>query len=278
MGVLITRLVENATSNAVGSRSFTRLETVGGMGKMAVGVVRTAFTTRGWFDEALEEASAASKRSFGPLLLSHFVYLVGFGILLFGLVVANLGLLDREGGFVNIVWTREISTWVTGMVFAGVVGSAMAADLGARKIREELDALAVLGVPTMRTLVLPRVAALTMVAPVLAMVSLVIVSSVNLLLAPPVLGFSRGVWIDSWVMSLHSTDVFFVVVLKMTIIGFFVGVVSCYKGLTTSAGAEGVGRAVNETVVLTFLGIWLINSVFNLAYGALFPAASAMRG
>jgi phospholipid/cholesterol/gamma-HCH transport system permease protein len=65
---------------------------------------------------------------------------------------------------------------------------------------------------------------------------------------------------------------------KNVVLGFFVGVVACHKGLTCKAGAEGVGRAVNQTVVITFFGIWLFNSVFNLGYLTVFPDAAQFRG
>lgn len=244
-------------------------------GQTLAAAVRPPFR---WVGGALVEAGSAARRSMWPLLISHAVYLVGFGILLFGLVLTKLGLVDREAGVVCVIWTREISTWVTGMIFAGVVGAANTADLGARKIREELDALDVLGVPQIPSLILPRVLGLTIAAPLLSLLSLLVMNSLNFMLAPGSLGFSRSVFVDSLVNNLHTEDILFTVILKMLVLGFFVGVVSCYKGLACRQGAEGVGRAVNETVVITFFGIWLFNSFFNLAYFALFPDVAVFRG
>ena len=57
-----------------------------------------------------------------------------------------------------------------------------------------------------------------------------------------------------------------------------VGVIACQKGLSSRPGAEGVGRAVNESVVLMFVAIWLFNSIYNLAYLSLFPDATTLEG
>jgi phospholipid/cholesterol/gamma-HCH transport system permease protein len=66
--------------------------------------------------------------------------------------------------------------------------------------------------------------------------------------------------------------------LKHLLMGVWIGAVACQKGLSSKGGAEGVGRAVNQTVVLSFLGIWIINSVFNTAYLTAFPSVVIAKG
>ena len=66
--------------------------------------------------------------------------------------------------------------------------------------------------------------------------------------------------------------------IKHSILGFLIGVVACQKGLSARGGAEGVGRAVSETVVITFVAIWLINSLFNTAYLTVVPEALGLKG
>jgi phospholipid/cholesterol/gamma-HCH transport system permease protein len=170
-----------------------------------------------------------------------------------------------------------VCAWVTCMIFAGVAGSAVTSDLGARKIREELDALAVLGVDRVRSLVVPRVVAMTVAAPVLGMLAVAIAQGVNYAIAPAHLGVAPAVHRDSLVSNILPLDLY-ASIIKYLIIGFFVGVVSCQKGLASSGGSEGVGRAVNQTVIITFFGIWLFNSLFNLAYFTLFPDVAVPRG
>jgi phospholipid/cholesterol/gamma-HCH transport system permease protein len=249
------------------------------MGSLAVTTVRRAarppFT---WIPEAIVELSTSVRRCIIPLAVSHTVYLIGYGIILIGAVLGNIGVIDRQPGAILLIWDREIATWITAMIFAGVVGSAVSADIGARKIREELDALDVLGVRRLDTLVVPRVMAMTVAAPVLALISLAIVLIVNFFVGPVALGYSHGIYVDNLIANIQPLDILLTTVVKNLFIGFFVGVVACHKGLTCKSGAEGVGRAVNQTVVLTFFGIWMFNSLFNLAYVTVFPDAALLRG
>jgi phospholipid/cholesterol/gamma-HCH transport system permease protein len=262
-----------------GTRLWEALESAGGMGALAVRTVRIAARPPfGWVRSATVEASIGIRRALIPLAISHAAYLIGFGIILFGLILTNLGVVEREAGAMFTIWAREIATWITAMIFAGIVGSAVTADLGARRIREELDALAVLGVDQVRSLVVPRVMATTLIAPVLALISLLMVVVINYVVAPAHLVYTHGVFQDNLAQSIFPADLIAPMVIKNTVIGFFVGVVACHKGLTCKLGAEGVGRAVNQTVVITFFGIWMFNSFFNLAYLSLFPNAAVFHG
>jgi phospholipid/cholesterol/gamma-HCH transport system permease protein len=261
------------------STTYERLQSAGDMGALAVSTLKLAVRPPfAWFRDTIVEISTMTKRCLLPLLVSHGVYLIGYGIILFGAILANIGVIERESGAMFIIWVREIATWITGMIFAGVVGSAITADLGARKIREELDALDVLGVRKVDTIVVPRVVATTIAMPLLVIVSLLWITFLNFIIAPLTLDFSAGVWFHNLKANILPTDLLFTVLIKNVVLGFFVGVVACHKGLTCKAGAEGVGRAVNQTVVITFFGIWLFNSVFNLGYLTLFPDTAQFRG
>jgi phospholipid/cholesterol/gamma-HCH transport system permease protein len=262
----------------LGSRAYDSLRSAGEMGVIAVQSVAAWFRPPyRWLPEAMIEASKAFRRCIIPLALSVSVFIIALSVLVFGNLLHELGATDREAGGMWIAFTREVCVWVTGMVFAGVAGSAIAADLGARKIRDELDALAVLGVDKVRALVVPRVFATTVACPVLGIMATTIVVGVNYAAAPGHLHLAPAVWRNSLIGDILPLDLY-AVLIKYTIIGFFVGVVACHKGLSSKAGAEGVGRAVNQTVVITFFGVWLINTLFNLAYLTVFPQTAILRG
>jgi phospholipid/cholesterol/gamma-HCH transport system permease protein len=262
-----------------GTTAFLRLKRAGEMSGLAVRSVRYAVTPPfDWLGEATVIGADAMRRCVRPLAISHGSYVVGFGVILFGGVIATLGSPERLAGGLWFAWTREICTWITMMVFAGVVGSSMAADIAARKIRDELDALQVLGIDQMRSLVLPRVLACTVAAAVLAVLSTAFVTGINYLMAPEYLHFSRAAFRDSLASFIYVQDIVLTMVVKNAILGFFVAVVACYKGLSSEPGTEGVGRAVNQCVVITFFGIWLFNSLFNLAYVSLLPNLVALKG
>jgi phospholipid/cholesterol/gamma-HCH transport system permease protein len=248
---------------------------MGGLAVKIIGVaVRRPYS---WVPDAIVETSKVLRRCLIPLALSVSTFILALAILVFGNLLHELGATDREAGGMWIAFTREVCVWITGMVFAGVAGSAITADLGARKVREELDALAVLGVDKVKSLVVPRVIATTIAAPVLGILATTIVTGVNYAIAPGHLHLSPAVWRDSLVGDIIPLDLY-AVLIKYTMIGCFVGVVSCHKGLSSKAGAEGVGRAVNQTVVITFFGVWLINTLFNLAYLTVFPQTAILRG
>lgn len=262
-----------------GTRMWDRFRALGDMGSLAVQVIRIAVVNPSlWIRDAIVEISIAFRRCAVPLVISHTVYVVGYGILLFGILIVNLGITERIASAFFLIWGREIATWITAMIFAGIVGSAVTADLGARKIREELDALAVLGVKEVRALVVPRVMAMTIALPVLAMLSLMCVMTVSGLVATQLFGFSIGVFKDNMFGNIFPLDLIVTMALKNAILGFFVGIVACYKGISSKPGAEGVGRAVSETVMITFFGIWLFNSLYNLLYLTLLPNAAVLKG
>jgi phospholipid/cholesterol/gamma-HCH transport system permease protein len=254
------------------------LSGAGEMGSLAVRTARTAVTPPfPWLRDWVLEYSIALRRCIIPLSISISLYLIGFGVLVFGTVLLNLGVAERISGGLYIASVREVATWITMMVFAGIAGSAITADLGARKTREELDARSVLGVDSVRALVVPRVLATTAAGMSLALLALLMSQIALYLTAPSHLGFSPGVYRDNAIHNVIPSDLY-ASLIKHAFLGFFVGVVACHKGLTSRGGAEGVGRAVNQTVVIAFFGIWAFNSMFQLAYLTLFPQSSVLRG
>ncbi|HEX5851560.1 MAG TPA: ABC transporter permease, partial [Solirubrobacteraceae bacterium] len=188
-----------------------------------------------------------------PLLISTVAICYGAP----GLQAANFltvfGALDRLGGFFVLAAVREIGPVITAIVLAGVAGTAITADLGARKIREELDALQVLGVDPVKNLVVPRFLAL-MLATGLFNIYAVLFGIFGGLLAAIVNGQPLGPFWATFFANTSTTDLWGSA-LKTTIFGAIIAIVCCYKGMTASGGAEGVGRAVNQAVVVAFLGI-----------------------
>jgi phospholipid/cholesterol/gamma-HCH transport system permease protein len=196
-----------------------------------------------------------------PLLLST----VALNYAAPGLQAANFltlfGALDRLGGIFVLAAIREIGPNVTAIVLAGVAGTAITADLGARKIREELDALQVLGVDPVKNLVVPRFLALMLVTGLFDIYA-VLFGLFGGLLAELVEGQPLGPFWNTLFANASTTDLWGSV-LKCTIFGAIIAIVCCYKGMTASGGAEGVGRAVNQAVVVAFLAIGAFNYTFT---------------
>jgi phospholipid/cholesterol/gamma-HCH transport system permease protein len=196
-----------------------------------------------------------------------------------GLQAANFltifGALDRLGGFFVLAAIREIGPLITSIVIAGVAGTSITADLGARKVREELDALQVLGVDPVKNLVVPRFLAL-MVATGLFDIYALLFGIFGGMLAEIVSGGSLGPFWNTLFANSSVVDLWGSV-LKTTMFGGIIAIVCCYKGMTASGGAEGVGRAVNQAVVVSFLGIGAFNYVFTQTLLATHPSILVIK-
>jgi phospholipid/cholesterol/gamma-HCH transport system permease protein len=190
-----------------------------------------------------------------------------------GLQAANFltlfGALDRLGGIFVLAAIREIGPNVTAIVLAGVAGTAITADLGARKIREELDALQVLGVDPVKNLVVPRFLALMLVTGLFNIYA-ILFGLFGGVLAELVYHQPLGPFWDNLFNNASTTDLWGSA-LKTVLFGAIIAIVCCYKGMTASGGAEGVGRAVNQAVVVAFLAIFAFDYVFTQTLLATHP-------
>jgi phospholipid/cholesterol/gamma-HCH transport system permease protein len=212
-----------------------------------------------------------------PMMFASTMYVLAFASVLVGQLVYALGAADRFGPGVYAGLLREISTWLTFMILVGIIASETAGDIGARRVREEIDALEVLGVDTIGALIVPRVLAITIAGVVLSLLMVLVTQTAHLI------AFTYTIHQNFWTSVVATTQIMNpydlgAAVIKHTILGFFIGVVACQKGLSAKGGAEGVGRVVAETVVVTYFGVWFFNSVFNTAYLTLFPDSLGIKG
>jgi len=197
----------------------------------------------------------------------------------FGAVIAlQLGSLSRQIGAQSftgaasvLAIVREASPIVCALLIAGAGGSAICADLGSRKIRDEIDAMEVLGISPVQRLVVPRVLACTLVA--VALNGLVCVVGVaggyyfNVVLQ----GGTPGAYLASFSALAQLPDLY-TGELKAFIFGIIAAVVASYKGLNAGGGPKGVGDAVNQSVVITFLLLFFTNFVITTVYFQVVPA------
>ena len=204
-----------------------------------------------------------------PLLISTVAINYGAPGLQAGNFLSLFGALDRLGGFFVLAAIREIGPLITATVVAGTAGTAITADLGARKVREELDALQVLGVDPVKNLVVPRFLALMIVTGLFDIYALLF-GIFGGILAAVAFGQPLGPFWGTLFANASTVDLWGSV-LKTTINGAIIAIVCCYKGMSASGGAEGVGRAVNEAVVICFLGFGAFNWVFTQTLLATHP-------
>jgi phospholipid/cholesterol/gamma-HCH transport system permease protein len=210
-----------------------------------------------------------------PLTISMVAISYGAPGLQAGNFLILFGAIDRLGGFFVLSSIREFAPNVTAIILAGVGGTAITADLGARKIREELDALQVLGVDPIKNLVVPRFLAL-MIVTCLFDVFAIIFGLAGGIVATLTFDAPLGPFFATLLNNASVTDLWGSV-LKTAMFGAIIAIVSCYKGMTASGGAEGVGRAVNQGVVIEFLAIFAFNYVFTQTLLATHPEISVIK-
>src|SRR5213082_1931514 len=235
-------------------------------GKTVLSALRPPYPYGGEF---VSQFLFALKLCWFPLLVSTLAFNYGAP----GLQAANFltlfGALDRLGGFFVLAAIRENAPFIDAVVLAGVAGTAITTDLRARKIREELDALQVLGVDPIKNLVVPRFLALMLVTGLFDIYALWF-GIFGGILATLVNHAPLGPFFATLLNNAEPTDLW-ASVLKTTLFGAIIAIVCCYKGMTASGGAEGVGRAVNEAVVIAFNGIFAFNYAFTQTLLATHP-------
>jgi phospholipid/cholesterol/gamma-HCH transport system permease protein len=193
-----------------------------------------------------------------------------------GNFLVTFGSLDRSGGFMVVAILREFGTFVTATVVAGVAGTMLTAELGTRKTRGELDALAALGVDPIRDMVAPRVLAFALVMVGLDLVALAFGVGGGWLATTLVLHGNSGAFVSSFFANTTFPDLLASVV-KVAIFGLLIGVISAYHGLAAEGGPAGVGRAVNRGVVACLVAIFFVNLVYTQWFLANQPGVGVFR-
>jgi phospholipid/cholesterol/gamma-HCH transport system permease protein len=249
---------------------------VWGILTLAGATIRAIFTPPfSWRGEFVDQAWMLAKRASIPAAISAFGFGYGAPGVQGSLIAELLGDPTRVAAIVGPATVREQAVWITGMIVAGVAGTAICADLGARKVRDELSALQVMGVDPVRELVAPRVLAITLLMPAIGIV-VITTEAFAILLANLQVTSTVGGYFAAVSRSFTTIDLVANLV-KTSVSGAIVGLVCCYKGMNAKGGPVGVGRAVNQAVVISFVLIWVLNFAFNSTYLGAFPGAQAVR-
>src|SRR5918999_3012471 len=210
---------------------------------MSWDVAKMTFTTRFQFREFVEQAWFVTSVTMMPTILVS----IPFGAVI-SLQVANLtgqrGAQSFAGATAVLAVVREAAPIAAALIIAGAAGSAICSDLGARKIREEIDAMEVLGVDPIERLVAPRVVATMFVA---VMINGIVIGAGiggGYFFTVIVQGGSAGAFLANFT-ALASLQDLWIAMIKAVVFGWLAAIVGAYKRLTAGGGPSGVGRAVN---------------------------------
>jgi phospholipid/cholesterol/gamma-HCH transport system permease protein len=167
------------------------------------------------------------------------------------------------GSTVALGMTRELGPVLTSLMVTARAGSAMAAELGTMRVTEQIDALSVMAANPIKHLIVPRVIAGVLMLPLLTAVSDYVGILGGYFVGVNLLHINAGIFIKNITKLVDLNDIFNGLI-KAAVFGFLLSLISCYKGFNTRGGAEGVGRATTEAVVLSSVSI-LISDYFLTA-------------
>jgi len=246
-----------APLRALGSISLARLRTVGALVLFAGRGLWCAVTPPWYGREILRQFLEIGYRS---------LPVVGLTALFTGAVLAlqiyvGGSRLNAESVIASIVAvgiTRELGPVIGGLMVAGRVGAAIAAEIGTMRVTEQIDALDTLSTDPFRYLVAPRLIAATLSLPILIGIADLLGILGGLLVGVERLGFQASAYLRSTVDFLTPGDVVSGLV-KAVAFGFVIALLGCFNGFRSSGGAQGVGRATTNSVIASSMMILAFN-------------------
>ena len=265
-----------ATGTGTGARAANRFLSAldslglffGFVGQVLRGFGRTPFHWR----EAIDQGWQIARVVIVPTALVS-IPLGAVVALQVGSLTQQLGAQSFAGAASVVSILREGAPLATALLLAGAGGSAICADFGSRMIREEIDALRVLGVNVITRLVVPRVAAAMVVSVLLTGLVMGVGIAGGYVFNVVLQNGTSGVYVESF-RALATRPDLYASLLKGLVFGAIAALVGSYKGLHVQGGPKGVGQAVNESVVITFLLLFGANYLMSVAYFQLFPSGA----
>ncbi len=227
-------------------------------------VLRGAFRRPFQWRETLQQSWFIASVSILPTVVFSFAFGGTIAVL-----VANLfeqfGASSFTGAAAVLATVRNAGPIITALFISGAGGTAVCADLGSRKIREEIDALQVLGIDPLHRMVVPRVIGAVVVAFFLSLLSIFVGVAGGYTMNVILEDGQPGVYISSFGVLARISDLY-LGLFKGVAFGLIAGLIACYKGLTAAGGPKGVGDAVNQSVVFSFILLYFVNYVLSTVY------------
>lgn len=166
-------------------------------------------------------------------------------------------------GVVVIAIVRELGPVLGGLMVAGRVSSAMAAELGTMRVTEQIDALVTLSTDPFKYLIVPRLIAAVLTLPILVLVANIIGILGGYVIGTERLGLNAATYLQVTVDFLEKSDVISSLI-KAAVFGFFIALMGSYHGYNSRGGAQGVGKATTNAVVSAFIAILLANLIITV--------------
>ncbi len=239
----------------VGERTLDVFEYLGGMWLLAVQTLRALFRYRFPLRDFIEQCEFVGNKSLSLIsLISVFTGMVF--ALQFAVGLGRFGLKMYIGQVIGLAITRELAPVLVSLMLAARVGAGIAAELGSMVVTEQVLAIEAMGANPVHKLVLPRVLATTLAAPILSIIGSIIGTIGGLWITVLEAGVTPRFYFDQ-VRKTVEVDDFFSGMVKTLFFGFFIGLIACYQGLRTSGGTAGVGKSTTYAVVIASLMVFI---------------------
>lgn len=248
----------------------------GGMSQLLLKALWSAIRhPRGYWGEVVQEMHFTIRRSWISITAALFGFLLALSVPSQQWVnLAGVG--ELYGPLLLVQSTRSFTVWIAALLVAGVIGAAITAELGSRKVREEIDAMKVMGIDPVRALVVPRIVSITIVTTLLAVPAEIITILSSQFGAAYIGGLTSAEFYSFEWLAMSTVEVV-ALVLNCLLAGLLIGAVCCYKGLSAGGGALGLGRAVNQAVVISFVALFVMQLGYNAIVLGFFPSLGDLR-
>lgn len=228
---------------------------LGGVSSLAYRSLLALFRYRLNWRGLVEQLYAIGNKSVSIVLLT--AAFTGMVLALqFSVGLARFGLKMYSGQVVGLSITRELGPVLTSLMIAARVGSGITAELGSMVVTEQVMAIEAMGANPLQKLVVPRVLATIIAAPILTILADMIGILGGMVISISEAGVTGRYYMDSIWKTVQFDDLWHGVA-KTIVFGFLVSIVACYEGLNTRGGTEGVGMSTTRTVVIASILIFI---------------------
>jgi phospholipid/cholesterol/gamma-HCH transport system permease protein len=238
--------------------------------RLCAGALRGLVTPPFYRYDVIEQLDAIGVGSLTVVLLNGF-FTGAVLALQSGLTLDQFGARPVVGRLVAASMIKELGPVLTGLMLTGRVGSGIAAELGSMVVTDQINALRALGTDPVRKLVVPRVLAGVIMAPVLTVVADFVGIVGGWIVARFQLQVATGLYWSSIRQALYMQDVWMGLI-KPVVLGFVIVTIACHVGLRTSGGTQGVGRSTTNAVVVASVAVIAVDFfVTRLLISLIYP-------
>lgn len=247
-----------------------QLDQLGSMLLLFFDIVRTTLTNRPRWAETIDQTYKIGWKSQMVVLITGAFTGMVFAVQTYQ-QFHKVKMDTAVGPVVSVAMTRELAPVLTALMVAGRVGAAIAAELGTMKVTEQLDALRSFGTAPVDFLAVPRFVAMLLALPLLTAEAMFFGIFAGYVVGVHMCGIDQAYYLENMIKFTAAKDVTSGLI-KSVFFAMFIALISTYKGFNAGEGAEGVGKATTEAVVVSSLTVLIANFFIAVLFNAITPS------